>query len=204
MAGPLIVEHLGVVVDDGGRQMRTLVEVITAAGLHPRPGATEALAGACAEHAVATLLLGHGRDVDPALVGAVEERWVRDLRAGLLPLRAGAAERLTVEVGRRPVHLVGNLPAEAVLGSITGALPGIQVSRGARGLPHPDAILDVAAGQGGSPSDLTVLAHSPAMLLAAAQAGVTDLVLVGQTSARWSTLVPVTACIDTLAAWAPA
>ncbi len=202
MSGPLIVEHVGVVGDDRGSQVRTLLEVLAAWGLTPRPGATDALAGADAAHAVTTLLVGHGHPADPSLVAEVERRWVRDLVGGGITPIAGAEAILRTEVARRPVVVVGNLPPEALEPVLGSVMPGVMLARAARGLPHPDAIRAVASAHAVPPEALTLLAHSPAMLLAAAQAGVGTIVLVGQANARWTELVPVTARVASLMAWA--
>jgi hypothetical protein len=73
------------------------------------------------------------------------------------------------------------------------------VAEGARGLPHPDAILAITTTIAVPPDAVTVVARSPAVLLAATQAGVAEMVLLGSGSARWMELVPITARCAALA-----
>jgi beta-phosphoglucomutase-like phosphatase (HAD superfamily) len=200
-SGLTLIELVGPIVDDRGLVARTLREVIGEAGLSLRPEATAAVIGASAAYAVATLMGGHGRLEDEAAVAEVERRWGAALGRGELALQPGAVDALNAISARGPLAVLSNLPEPAVSSWVEQNFSGMAIASGSRGLPHPDAIVAAAAAADVPVGSATVLAHSPAVLLAAAQAGVGRIVLVGPGSSPWTELVPVTARAATLAEW---
>jgi phosphoglycolate phosphatase-like HAD superfamily hydrolase len=194
-----LVELVGPLVDDGGSFARTLCDVLAAAGLPLRAGASDLTEGSVPEHAIATVLGGHGRDDDQAavdrLAGEVRRRWARLTESRECRAAPGAADWVASHLAAGgAVGVVSNLPGllVATLLERTG-LPALAVAEGSRGLPHPDAILALADAMAVPRELVTVVARSPAVLLAATQAGVAEMVLLGPGSARWMELVPITA-----------
>lgn len=200
-SGLTLIELVGPIVADRGLVVRTLREVIGEAGVSLRPEATAAVIGASAAYAVATLMGGHGRLEDEAAVAEVERRWGAALERGDLALQPGALDALNSLSARGPLAVLSNVPEPAVSSWVEQNFPGMAIASGSRGLPHPDAIVAAAAAADVPVGSAIVLAHSPAVLLAAAQAGVGRIVLVGPGSSPWTELVPVTARVATLAEW---
>lgn len=200
-SGLTLIELVGPIVADRGLVVRTLREVIGEAGVSLRPEATAAVIGASAAYAVATLMGGHGRLEDEAAVAEVERRWGAALERGDLALQPGALDALNSLSARGPLAVLSNVPEPAVSSWVEQNFPGMAIASGSRGLPHPDAIVAAAAAADVPVGRAIVLAHSPAVLLAAAQAGVGRIVLVGPGSSPWTELVPVTARVATLAEW---
>ena len=200
-SGLTLVELVGPILDDRGLIARTLREATGEAGLSLRPEATAAVIGASAAHAVATLMGGHGRLEDEAVIAEVERRWAAALERGELSLQPGALDALNAMSTRGPLAVLSNLPKPAVNSWVEQNFPGMTIAIGSRGLPHPDAIVAAAVAVEVPVGSATVLAHSPAVLLAAAQAGVGRIVLVGPGSSPWTEMVPVTARVATLAEW---
>lgn len=194
-----LLELVGPLVDDGGRFARTLHDVLAESGLPLRAGASDLTEGSVPEHAIATVLGGHGRDDDPAtierLAGEVRRRWTRLTEGRECRAAAGAADWVARRLAAGgDVCVVSNLPGARVPAMLERmGLPALAVAEGRRGLPHPDAIEAIVAAMAVRKEDVTVVARSPAVLLAATQAGVAEMVLLGSGSARWMELVPVTA-----------
>jgi phosphoglycolate phosphatase-like HAD superfamily hydrolase len=199
-----LLELVGPLVDDGGGFARTLYDVLAESGLPMRSGASDLTEGAEPGHAIATALGGHGRDDDRATVARLESevhrRWLRVAERGECQRAEGAegwvARRLAAG---GQIGVVSNLPADvaATLLERVG-LPALVVASGARGLPYADPIVAITAALGVPPEATTVVAKSPAVLLAATQAGVAATVLMGAGSQRWTELVPITARITSL------
>lgn len=200
-----LIELIGPLVDDAGVFAHTCQAVLAESGLAVRTGASDLTDGSAPAHAIATVLGGHGRDDDAAtverLVGEVQRRWVRVVEGRGWAPAPGAAEWVArrLAVGGL-VGVVSNLPGSLVATVLARAgFPALTVAEGSRGLPHPDAIVAIAAAMAVPREGVSVVARSPAVLLAATQAGVAEMVLLGPGSARWMELVPITARCDTLA-----
>lgn len=200
-SGLTLVELVMPIVDDRGVVAQTLIDVLGETGLLLGVEAIGAVLGASAAHAVATLLGGHGRSAEDGAIAEVERRWAVALGRGDFAVQPGALEALAILRARASLAVVSNLPEVAVRDWVERTVPGLAVATGSRGLPHPDAIRAAAESVGVALTAVTVLAHSPAVLLAAAQAAVGRIILVGQGSNRWTELVPVTARVATLAEW---
>jgi phosphoglycolate phosphatase-like HAD superfamily hydrolase len=127
-------------------------------------------------------------------------RWARLAESRECRCAAGATEWIARRLAAGgAVGVVSNLPAALVAAMLERVgLPALMVAEGARGLPHPDAIVAIAAATATPPEAVTVVARSPAVLLAATQAGVAEMVLLGPGGARWMELVPITARVATL------
>jgi phosphoglycolate phosphatase-like HAD superfamily hydrolase len=201
-----LIELVGPLVDDGGSFARTLRDVLAEAGLPMRAGAVDLTEGSVPEHAIATALGGHGRDDDRAtverLASEVRRRWAgvterREYRGA--PGAAGwVAGRLSAG---GVIAVVSNLPPALVATVLEGAgLPALPLAEGKRGLPHPDAIVAIGSATGVPVESTTVVARSPAVLLAATQAGVAEMVLLGPEIGGWTELVPISARHAALAA----
>lgn len=197
-----MIELLGPLVDDGGAFARTLHEVLAESGVRLR-GAAELTEGSPPAHVIGTILGGHGRDDDRAavdrLAAEVLGRWTRLAeRECRLAVGAGAWVERRLAAGGK-IGVVSNLPRPLVVTLLERVgLPALPVAEGARGLPHPDAIMEGMAAHGAAREQTVVVARSPAVLLAATQAGVAEMVLVGSGSARWTELVPVTSRVTAL------
>lgn len=197
-SGLTVVELVMPVVDDRGAVAQSLIDVLGESGLSLRLEATAAVTGASAAHAVATLLGGHGRDEEDWAVVEVERRWAAALARGDFAVQPGALEALAAHRAQAPLALVSNLPEMAVRSWVEQNVPGVAVATGVRGLPHPDALRAAAEAADVAMAAVTVLAHSPAVLLAAAQAAVGRIILVGPDHHRWTDLVPVTGRAESL------
>lgn len=194
-----LIELVGPLVDDGGSFARTLHDVLAESGLPLRAGASDLTEGSVPEHAIATVLGGHGRDDDQAtverLAGEVRRRWARlaESRDCRPADGAGAWVARRLAAGGT-IGVVSNLPGFLVATLLERVgLPALTVAEGSRGLPHPDAIVAMVAAMAVPTEGVTVVARSPAVLLAATQAGVAEMVLLGPGSARWMELVPIAA-----------
>lgn len=186
--GPLVVELVGPLIDDGGAFTRTLAEVLLHHGVMVRPGSLEQVGGAGVDWAVATLLEGHGRSEEPGrvdeLADEVRRRWV-ELAAGpgLRP-RPDAIAAIREAAAGRAVAIVSALPQPVVAALTT--LAGLEdgpvatiIADGEDGLPRP-ALLSAWLAQVAptGPPATALLASAPA-LLAAIGARCGDVVLVG-------------------------
>ena len=198
-----LIELVGPLVDDGGAFTRTVQDVLAESGLQLR-GVADLTEGSAPAHVIATVLGGHGRDDDRALIerleGEVLRRWTRvaESRECRLAVGAGAWIERRIAAGQR-IGVVSNLaPQLATVMLDRVGLPPLMLAEGARQLPHPDAIVAAMMAAAAPRECTTVVARSPAVLLAATQAGVAEVVLQGSGSARWLELVPVTSCIATL------
>jgi phosphoglycolate phosphatase-like HAD superfamily hydrolase len=197
-----LIELVGPLVDDGGAFARTLDEVLAESGVRVR-GAAELTEGSPPAHVIGTVLGGHGRDDDAAVVdrlaAAVLGRWARLVeRECRLVAGAGAWIARRVAAGGK-IGVVSNLPRPLVVTLLERVgLPALPVAEGGRGFPHPDPIVAGMADLRVAREETIVVARSPAVLLAATQAGVAEMVLVGSGSARWTELVPVTSRVTAL------
>lgn len=198
-----LIELVGPLVDDGGVFTRTLHEVLAESGLQLRAVA-DLTEGAPPAHAIGTILGGHGRDDDRAAVEQLESevlrRWTRIAESRECRVATGAAawvERRLAAGGN--VGVLSNLPRLLTVALLERVgLPALRVAEGERGLPHPDAVVAGMTAVGAARERTAVVARSPAVLLAATQAGVAEMVLVGPGSARWTELVPITSRITAL------
>lgn len=199
-----LIELVGPLVDDGGAFARTLHEALAERGLPIRGGAEDLTEGSAPGHAIATVLGGHGRDDDNGAITQLEDevlrRWARIVTQGACRLAPGADRWVDDRLGSGgAVGVVSNLPTDLVASLLEGVgLPALEVATGARGLPHPDAVVAITTAHGVPRERVTVVARSPAVLLAATQAGITEMVLLGPGSARWMELVPITARVASL------
>ena len=199
-----LIELVGPLVDDAGSFSRTVHDVLAESGLPLRAGAADLTEGAAPGHAIGTMLGGHGRDDDRATIerleGEVHRRWTRLAESRECRRVDGASEWILRRLaGGDVVGVVTNVPpalAAALLERV--GLPALTVAAGERGLPHPDAILALMTAAGVPHHATAVVARSPAVLLAATQAGVAEMVMLGSGSARWMELVPISARITSL------
>ncbi len=185
---PIAIELLGPLVDDRGAITRTLAEAVRSAGIEPRPGSLEQVAGAAAGWAATTLLEGHGRhDVAPAeLVARVTDAWESAARTSTVLAAPGAEGwwRRQLEAGR-PVAVFTGLPRTAALALAEraglGDISAVLIDApGDDGLPRPDVLVRCLDAMATAPADATAAAGSPSALLAAIAAGIGHVVLVGE------------------------
>jgi hypothetical protein len=186
-AGPLVIELVGPLWDDGGGFARTLVDVVADRGVELRPGAADQVAGAGVAWALATLLEGHGRGdllgERAALEGEVVRRWALLGGAGSVRPRSAALAALGRIAGTRPLAVLTGLPGplgERLAAVIAETVPvDVIQADGPDGLPRPDRITAWLAARGAEPSAATALLGSSPAMLAALAARIGNVCLIG-------------------------
>lgn len=188
-AGPLVVELVGALIDDGGAFGRTLGEVIAREGVEVRPGSLDQVTGAGPSWALATLLEGHGRsetqDRMDALVREVVTRWDSLARQGRFRVVEGALVALRTAAAYRPVGLLTGLPSHVAVALLEAAgaseftsalIPG----EGQEGPPRSSSLIAWLQSIERPAADATALLTTAPGLLAAIGARCGDVVLVGE------------------------
>lgn len=187
---PIAIELIGPLVDDRAALARTLLDVVRGAGIEPRPGSLEQVAGAATGWAVTTLLEGHGRhEISPADLAARADAALAGA-ARSAPLFAAPGADVWWQRQRdagRQVAVFSGLPRDVALvvaeRAGLGDLAAVLVdTAGDDGLPRPDALVRHFREAGIPPADATAAAGSPSALLAALAAGIGLVVLVGEGS----------------------
>lgn len=188
LTGPMVVELVGPLVDDRGALLRTLDDALRRAGIEPRPGALEPVAGGSVAWALGTLLDGHGRADEPeraaAIATGVRAGWERAARSGFVPRPDAVAWWRRRQEGSATTLVCTSLPeAVAIAVAEAAGLEGIAAALipadGGDGLPRPDRIRSALADRRLVASEVTAAVTSPAALLAAMAAGCGRVVLVG-------------------------
>lgn len=144
----LVIELIGPLVDDGGAIVAAITAPLLRAGLELRPGAVDQVAGMAPEHAIRTLVEGHGRfelleELDELVLAAEQ---------GIAAWAQSGAVRADPQALDGWRHLAAAGASLAVLTAIPGDLAARAAERvglvvhdsewlvaaDGRGVPHPD------------------------------------------------------------------
>lgn len=185
--GLVVVELLGPLLEGTDRVAAALGEALAGEGIELRPGALEQAQGMAVRPALERLLEGHGRHELMDEAERIESRVLGRLGAwqGAAPRAAEDAlegwRRLERSESRIAVLTI--LPAD--LSARLAGAAGIEVESwqwihagDARGLPHPDRLLEWFEGRV-EPARVAALVGSTAAALAATAAGCGEVIAVG-------------------------
>jgi phosphoglycolate phosphatase-like HAD superfamily hydrolase len=184
----VLIEVIGPLVDDHGAISRTVNDVVTGYGVVLRPGAVDQVAGASAEWALTTLLEGHGRDdLLPELKGMVNSVHVGWAREAVRATPASGAVMGWQRLSKRypSLRAVSSLPPTIINLYLERIAPlgPLELLMGAadavHGLPRPHAIREAIRVAGCHASEVMAIGSTGGMLLAAAGAGVAELIQIG-------------------------
>lgn len=210
IAGALVIEVIGPLLDDGGAISRTYQDLLASEQVVLRPGAVGQVAGAAIEWTLQTLLEGHGRFDLTGEIPTLARRITREMgglpRAGSIrPARgAEAAWQQVLSAGGPVLLLFGGEPTLVPELFLSAGLPlptNIEIAGGgSNGLPRPDAVKSWLGAAGLAASEARGAVRTPAAALAAAGAGLRSVSLVGDPLAEHA-MLPVDATAPDLDAF---